>query len=113
MFPALRAPALIGTGFTHRVLNLAAHVVLPVADAEADSYMSSPAALAGDGRFACGPLWHRPDNSMSKGKLSLPNAVSLFSGCRSHFWKAASLAYPARLPIDPYPTFPSEKQYQP
>ena len=46
MFPSLWAPALIGTGFTHRVLNSAAHVVLPVADVQSDSYMSSPAALA-------------------------------------------------------------------
>ena len=38
MFPGLQASAQIGTGITHRVLNSAAHVVLPVADAQADSY---------------------------------------------------------------------------
>ena len=86
----------------------------PVADAQADSYTSSPVApdcaetaashagCSDSGRTA--QCW--------KATFPLKRWKSFYQG-RSHFWRTASLTDPARLPTHQSPTFLLEKRISP
>ena len=87
----------------------AAHAVLPVVDARADSYTLPLAALgcAGDG-----PLHTRaaPTPAVQLNvERQLSRQKSVLGG-RSHFWGTALPTAPGSLP--PSPTFLAEEQYQ-